>query len=131
MSSLGGTVSFIPSPLSTPSLTYSPMSTASTISSDDGERMAQFPGSVDMPYAPSPLKFSGSAGYYHPLEHPHVYHQLAAINHTIVRGPVQLPPLSEAVSNPVMLETSIRPVVHGEGDLVTAHNNFGNWSVSS
>ena len=123
-------------PLSTPSLTYSPMSTASTVSSDDGDRTAQFSSFVDIPqHAGLSSKFLGNitgpvTGYSYPPKQPYPHVQLAAFNPLVAHGPARLPSLSEAVSNPVLLEATITGA-HVAGDNLAAYNTFGNWLVSN
>ncbi|KAI0766478.1 hypothetical protein BC629DRAFT_1538024 [Irpex lacteus] len=128
---------YFPSPpVSTPSLAYSPMSTASTTSSDDGERTVQFPNFVDAPpQAGHPGKFSGNitgptSGYSHPLERSYTHGQLSAFNPLVAKGPAHLPPLYESVSHSVMLESTMNGA-HVADVSLSAYNTFGNWSVSS
>jgi PHO85 cyclin-5 len=96
---------------STPGLVYSPMSTSSTVSSDDGDR------TVNMPFRHTPSHLSSSceidsvgskAGI--PADHSPwaMFHgnRLAPIDPT-VNGPVHLPPLLEAVYNPILVERTV------------------------
>ena len=129
---------------STPGLAYSPMSTSSTVSSDDGER------TVNMPFRYTPSQFgssfelelnSGKSTI--PTDHsPWAANapifsgdKLAPIEPAIVDGPVRLPPLSEAVSNPILIERTLAPCpnfsgTYGIGSNSNSYSSSYNWSVS-
>lgn len=133
--------------LSTPGLAYSPMSTSSTTSSDDGDRAVHLnfrhvPSSLGYrevsadtpggnPYAMDCLPWAaGDAAY---------ANKLPTLEPYIVNPPARLPPLSEAVSNPVLLERSVGHLpeflgAFGLGQGVGAahiYHTSANWSVSS
>ena len=135
--------------LSTPGLAYSPMSTSSTTSSDDGDRTAQ----LSFRYMPSNLGYSDvctDASSGKPLtgdfspwptgDAVFARNKLAALEPYVVNPPARLPPLSEAVSNPVLLERTLGHHLpdflgsfghHGHGvDVANSYSTSANWSVS-
>lgn len=143
-SQMGSIFAYVPSPpLSTPTLSYSPMSTASSASSDDGERTVQFTSFVDVPEYRAGVSSGRNTGRLPSLpfvfdrsgSHTHV--KLAAIEPAFNHGAVRLPPLAEAVSHPSLFERSIQPIPAfgdvgvGAGDSVSVYNSYyANWSVS-
>lgn len=133
-------------PVSTPGLAYSPMSTTS---SDDGDRVTQ----LSFRHIPSSLGYSevcADASVGKPLARDFspwtagnaVFsgNKLVALEPYVVSPPARLPPLSEAVSNPVLLERSVGQHLpdfvgsfghhdHGVG-VANSYNTIVNWSVS-
>ncbi|KAJ3554028.1 hypothetical protein NM688_g3318 [Phlebia brevispora] len=107
--------------MSTPTLTYSPAST----SSEDGERTIQVTSVVDMPanVPMGSMDFGGKpAGAMEDL--PHIFEgsqsdlKLPALKRAepmVVNGPIHLPPLSEAVPNPVLVERVLEPLPRPDG----------------
>lgn len=123
-------------PLSTPTLTYSP---ASTTSSEDGERASQMVTSTDTA-GPTPtttqdygFKANAYADGFYPLQvgrRPDL--KLPAIEPMVVNAPIQLPPISEAIFNPVLVERSVGVLsafsnVVGMGS--DSYDMYSSWSV--
>lgn len=142
-SQMGSIFAFIPSPpVSTPTLSYSPMSTASSASSDDGERTVQFSSFVETPEYRSGCPMDKSTGRLpglpYVLGRPFAPIKLVAMEPKPLDAFIRLPPLSEGASNPAFMEHSAQVMppyrgvgIVGVGDSVSAYNSYyANWSVS-
>jgi len=111
--------------LSTPTLVYSPMSTASSVSSDDGDRQLNLPDVSASSYstrADMHMDFEQKAvGAFDSLAH--LGQGIAGVKlapivdyHPVSKPPV-LPPISEAVFNPVLLERGVHGAMGGSMDV--------------
>lgn len=126
-----------PSPsLCTPTLSYSP---ASTASSEECERTVQMSGGMDMPEGAFEFggKLSGLREELFFCEGQHPDLKLPALRHAepmVVRGPVRLPSISEAVPNPALIERVLEPLplpgaAHHDSLGPEFNNIFATWSV--
>ncbi|GJE92217.1 hypothetical protein PsYK624_083700 [Phanerochaete sordida] len=122
--------------LSTPGLAYSPMSTTS---SDDGDRaaLAACRPSAPPTEAAGTKPFAGDFATWATGAAAYPGSRFAALEPFVVDPPARLPPPSEAVSNPVLLESSVSDLPEllgsfGHGHVGPAHfyPTSHNWSVS-
>ena len=116
--------------LATPTLTYSP---ASTTSSEDSERASQMSISSDQPTPTVGQDYTKANAFAHGFCSLSAGLKLPAIEPVVVNAPVHLPPISEAIFNPVLLERSVgvHPAYASIGDMGSdSYDAYSMWSVS-
>ncbi|THG99370.1 hypothetical protein EW026_g2956 [Hermanssonia centrifuga] len=117
--------------LATPTLTYSPMSTGSTSSLEDGDRNISLPGlgAISEYRGTTSAKTTGSiSGLRDAYRVMDRNVKLPAIEPMIVGASVQLPPISEAVYNPALVERFVDAPGRNDGlgnsDLFSSYSNW-------